>query len=162
MPSVFDWLALTKFIWKQIPTKYFKRYDSGPGAHLTNIYSIVIQIRWQFGVGETPFQDIILLQNFAHTTTVQLLYHVENFMPINSPNLDESGMKFPLNLSNDRKIIPEMDPMSWIWCWVHLILLSFSYSNVLFGFLSIIYSDDMRLLYWHWHNEVIAPALLVK
>ena len=75
------------------------------GPHFTNDFSIVIQIQWKIGFSVTSMLSIISLQNFAHATSAQLSWHVQNFY-----NLDESRMIFPTNLNNDGKIVREMGP----------------------------------------------------
>ena len=61
-------------------------------VHFTNDFSI------------TPLKDIILLQNFAHATTAQLLCHVQNFIGITSLQLrwdqNEISIEFELRWKN--------------------------------------------------------------
>ena len=74
-------------------------------------FSIVIQIRWKFGLGVIPWQGSISLQKFAHDTTAQLSCHVQNFVAITSPQLRWEQMKLPSNSNYDGKIIRGMGPL---------------------------------------------------
>ena len=77
---------------------------NNPGAHFTNKFSIVIQIRWKIVFNVTPLQDIILLKDVAHNMTAQLLYHVLNFIAITSWQLrwehNETSIEFELRWKN--------------------------------------------------------------
>ena len=52
------------------------------GAHFTNNFSILIQIRWK--IHSAPIQVVIkwLLRNFAHGTAAVLSWHAQNFVAI--------------------------------------------------------------------------------
>ena len=75
-----------------------------PGAHLTNDFSIVIQIWWKIGFTVTSLQGAISLQNFVHTMNTQLLCHVRNFIVITPLHLwwkhNEISIKFEFGWKN--------------------------------------------------------------
>ena len=52
------------------------------------------------------------LQNFAHVTTAQLSWHVQNVWLSAYYKLDENEIKIPLNLKYNWKIVSEMIPCS--------------------------------------------------
>ena len=52
-------------------------------AHFTNDFSTEIHIQWKFGLGVNSLYDIVSLQKFAHGTTAQLLWQMQNSVAIN-------------------------------------------------------------------------------
>ena len=59
-----------------------------PGAHFTNDYSFVIQIRWKFHSTLIQVIGKWSLWKFAHVTTALLSYHVQNVVAIWYPTMD--------------------------------------------------------------------------
>ena len=55
-----------------------------PANHLTNNFSIIIQIWWKFNFIVTPLLIMTLLQTFPYAMTALLSCHVQNFIATNS------------------------------------------------------------------------------
>ena len=70
----------------------------------TNCISITIQFRWKFNLFSSKFW---LLQNFAHDTTAIHSCHVQKFVTIWWPVIEQQNDILP-NLNCERKLASEM------------------------------------------------------
>ena len=59
-----------------------------PGAHFTNDFSIVIQMRWKFHSSLIQVVSMWSLSHFAHGTTAVLSLHVQNFVAIRHTTME--------------------------------------------------------------------------
>ena len=86
-----------------------------PGAHFTNNFSIVIQIRLKIHYAPIEFVDKWSLLKFAHGTTAVLSWHVQNFLAIWYPtkelNWNQLSIRFlgKINGKMFMKWAPEPD-----------------------------------------------------
>ena len=75
-----------------------------PGPRFTNIFSIAVQIRWKFHFILTSILIQLSLQNYLHSTTAVLLWHVQIFVAIWWPAMElQQGtvsIKFELRAKN--------------------------------------------------------------
>ena len=72
------------------------------GDHFTDDFLFAIQIPWKIQLAVIQLLAAKSQQAFAHTTTAQLSWHVQNFVPTLYKNYCESNTKFPSNLNGDR------------------------------------------------------------
>ena len=75
-------------------------------------FSITIQIQQKFHLAVIQLPMIILQQNFAHATTAQLSYHVQNFVAITSLLLGCEENEISIDFEFRWKNCSEMSPRS--------------------------------------------------